>query len=392
MRVRDVIVIGGGPTGNLTACRLARLGHDVVVIEKRTSYQKEVCCTGIISCQCIDEFNLDNNYVIELINQATIYPPSGRKFKLKRSQYQAAIINRASFDFDLMTNAEKAGANYMLGCTVQAVETNVNTINITFNSDDISKNIQSRAVVLASGFNPNLSAMVGLSSPSDFAIGIQAKAELKISRGVELYLGRDFAPGFFAWVVPLGSKQAKIGLICRRHPYKHFKKLVLELERKGDLLNIVNNPEVRLLPLKPAKKIFNRRVVSIGDAAGQNKPTTGGGLYYGLVGADMAAICLNEALRLDDLSENCLSEYQDRWQRRIAGEIRWGRLARIIFEHLGDKEIDYIFRTIIKSGIIEEIALNEQYNFDRHGQIISDLITRGLLPIKNGRSHFIDND
>ena len=45
----DVAVVGGGPAGSRVAYKLAELGHQVAVLEKRDAVGEKSCCTGIIS-------------------------------------------------------------------------------------------------------------------------------------------------------------------------------------------------------------------------------------------------------------------------------------------------------------------------------------------------------
>ena len=45
----------------------------------------------------------------------------------------------------------------------------------------------------------------------------------------------------------------------------------------------------RPIPLVPLCRTFGERVLVIGDAAGLTKPTTGGGIYYSLLSAELAA-------------------------------------------------------------------------------------------------------
>ncbi|MEE9173415.1 MAG: NAD(P)/FAD-dependent oxidoreductase, partial [Thermoplasmata archaeon] len=80
----------------------------------------------------------------------------------------------------------------------------------------------------------------------------------------------------------------------------------------------------------------------VGDAAGQVKPTTGGGIYYGLLCAEIAADTLNGALAGNDLSAENLAEYERRWKKKLGRELRVGYWARKLYERLSDGQIDRI--------------------------------------------------
>ena len=56
-------------------------------------------------------------------------------------------------------------------------------------------------------------------------------------------------------------------------------------------------PRLKILPLGPVTRTYADRVVAVGDAAGLVKPTTGGGIYYGLLSGSIAAEVLGDALQ-----------------------------------------------------------------------------------------------
>jgi hypothetical protein len=115
-----------------------------------------------------------------------------------------------------------------------------------------------------------------------------------------------------------------------------------------------------VIPLSPIRRTYADRLVAVGDAAGQVKPTSGGGIYYGMLCAEVAAEVLAEGLRRDDLSARFLSRYERAWRGRIGAEIRAGRLFRRIFERMTGEEIDAVFRVLASDGILEEVAAEVQ--------------------------------
>jgi flavin-dependent dehydrogenase len=120
-------------------------------------------------------------------------------------------------------------------------------------------------------------------------------------------------------------------------------------------------------------------VLVVGDAAGQVKPTSGGGLYYGLLCADMAAATLHQALAEDDLSARRLAGYERDWKRRLGWELRIGYWARRLFERLSDKQLDRIFNLIKANGIDEALLKAEDLSFDWHGKAILRLLGNAVV-------------
>jgi flavin-dependent dehydrogenase len=108
----------------------------------------------------------------------------------------------------------------------------------------------------------------------------------------------------------------------------------------------------------------------VGEAAGQVKPTTGGGIYYGLVCADIATDVLHQAFSSGDFSARHLSHYQKEWKRRLGREIRIGRFARGLYQRLDDRQIDHIFSLAQADGIHQALLNSPDFSFDWHGEFI----------------------
>jgi flavin-dependent dehydrogenase len=117
----------------------------------------------------------------------------------------------------------------------------------------------------------------------------------------------------------------------------------------------------------------------VGDAAGQVKPTTGGGLYFGLICADIAATTLHNALHSGNLSSSGLSVYQRDWRRKLKSELRREYYARKIFERLNDKQINRLVSALNSTGLIESLLLDKSLSFDWHGGLMLKTLRLGLL-------------
>jgi flavin-dependent dehydrogenase len=99
----------------------------------------------------------------------------------------------------------------------------------------------------------------------------------------------------------------------------------------------------------------------VGDAAGQVKPTSGGGIYTGLVGAKHCAQAAVQALTEDDLSAASLARYQKAWSREMSGELARGWDLRRIFVALDDRELDGLV-SVFRSQRLRRLA-------EQHGDI-----------------------
>ena len=111
-------------------------------------------------------------------------------------------------------------------------------------------------------------------------------------------------------------------------------------------------------------------MIVVGDAAGQVKPTTGGGIYYGLLCADIAVDVLDRAIAGNDCSARALSEYERRWKKLLARELRIDRWARRAFERLSDRRMERLFRMVQEGKATESLLNAPDFSFDWHSRLI----------------------
>jgi digeranylgeranylglycerophospholipid reductase len=376
--MHDVVVIGAGPMGSRAAYRLAAGGHRVLVLEKKSQPGMKAVCTGIIGQECADVFNIDDRAIIRKVNSASLFSPSGERLRLKRAEPQACILDRPALDTAMAERAQQAGAEYRFDTRVADVTIESNSARVTAEYRGKAQVINSRAVVIAIGFSPGLIRRLGLGEFRDFTVGVQAEVKAPDTDEVEVYFG-NAAPGFFAWLVPTKPRLAKAGLLSRRNAGSYLKKWLAELAARGK----ITTDEVRIrygvIPLRPLSRTCGERLIVVGDAAGQVKPTSGGGIYYGLLSTEIAAEVLHEALRDDDLSARRLARYERGWRKKLSRELRTGYWFRRLFERLSHQQIDRIF-AIMKSGGIDEALLKaEDLTFDWHGRTIMSLLKYRLV-------------
>jgi len=375
----DVIVAGGGPIGSYIAYKLVGMGYGVMVLERKEKPGQCVCCTGIISQECVDSFAIDSNVVLKRVNSARLFSPSGRLLRLWRKETQACIVDRVAFDVSAAKKAQDKGAEYVLNCLVSNIDIKDDKVNIKAISLGERLNFEARAVVIATGFGSKLTEGLGLGKTGDFVIGTQAEVETIEVNEVEIYFGRYIAPGFFAWLVPTSPQRALVGLLSRRSPGLYLKKLMSALLDEGKITSTEAELSYGGIPLKPLAKSYSQRLIVVGDAAGQVKPTTGGGIYYGLLCADIAVNTLQQALEKDDLSTKALASYERNWGRKLGQELRIDYYARKFYERLSDRHIDKIFDIISSNGIDEALLKAEDLSFDWHGKAVLRLMGHGAI-------------
>jgi digeranylgeranylglycerophospholipid reductase len=154
--------------------------------------------------------------------------------------------------------------------------------------------------------------------------------------------------------------------MCNRGAGAHFSGVVSRLSvRWGVTASDVRQPRQKILPLGPIERTYGDRVIALGDAAGLVKPTTGGGIYYSLVSAALAAETLEELLPRDELDAASLAIYERRWRQRLGSELRWQLLLRRIAQRLSDSDIDALFELARTDGVMPLVRRTAAFNHHR---------------------------
>ncbi len=375
----DVIVIGGSLAGSYVAYKLAGMGHRVVVLEQKERVGEGVCCAGIIGHECARSFTIGDDVILRRVNSARLFSPSGRLIRLWRQETQAYVIDRAAFDVAMSRRAQSEGVEYVLGSPVKGIDVGDSRVRVEVARHEEGLDFEARAVVIAAGFGSSLMRGVGWGRIGDFVVGAQTEVETAGADEVEVYFGKEKAPGFFAWLVPTSPTRALVGLLSRRRTEFYLRELVSSLLAEGKIVSAENKLCYKGIPLKPLARTYGERVLVVGDAAGQVKPTTGGGIYYGLLCADIAAGNLHRALESDDLSAKSLADYERRWKGKLERELKMCYWARKFYEHLSDGQVDRVFDIIKSQGIDEALLKADDLSFDWHGEMMLRLLGHRVL-------------
>jgi len=366
----DVIIVGAGPAGSWAAGELASLGYSVAVLEQKTAPGLDVCCTGIISTQCFDSFGITPEVILTRANSARFFSPSGRCFRLESEKVQAYIVDRTSFDQAIAAKARASGASYFFSCRVTDIAIGDEGARVEMLSRGSEEVFGARAVLLASGYRPRLTEKLGLGTIRHFLTGAQAEVEVNDVREAEVYVTQQLAPGSFAWLVPSSTGRALAGALSSHDARSLLKEFLLRRFRQGRIADPDTEIRQKPIPLGTLPYTYGDRILVIGDAAGQVKPTTGGGIYFGHLGARMAAKVLGEALSSDNLASANLSRYQQEWRQRIGREIRLGYWARRVYTRLSDRQIERIFGVLDSGGLGQAVLSSPGFSFDWHSRLL----------------------
>jgi digeranylgeranylglycerophospholipid reductase len=375
----DAVVVGGGPTGSQVAFRLASMGYRTTVIEKKPNYSGPVCCTGIVSTECVDCFEIPDSVIHRTVSSARIYTPSGHNVMVKRSTPQAAVLNRPAFNAAWAKRARSKGAEYLLDTEVAAIKIDDKCVTLQTSCNGERAAIQSRVIVVATGFGSQLMDNVGIGGAGDFVMGAQAEVISRSVNEVEVYTGSKIAPGFFGWMVPTAPGKALVGLLARRSPPAYLRSMLNKLTEEGKIVATNSPVTYGGVVLKPLSRTRGNRLLVVGTAAGQVKPLTGGGIYFGLLAADFAANTLQKCLTQDNLSSEKLGSYQLSWKHKLGRELRVGYWGRRIFEMLSDGQVNRIVDLLESSKLLSEMEKSKNLSFDWHADVVTHMFNHRVF-------------
>ena len=369
--MHDVVVIGAGPAGLVSARVLASLGHDVTVLEEHATIGVPVHCTGLLGLDAFAEFDLPRGSILGVADRARFVAADGSSVVVDADSVHAAVVDRAEFDQSLARASRLAGARLRSAARVRTVSVQPDRVSISVDGD--ASPLHARACIVACGANYRFNRQLGLGVPRTFVQSAQLERSFDGPDGVEVHLGSEVAPKGFAWLVPFsrdGRPCNRIGLMCQSRAAVRFRAFGRRMRaRFGVEHDEWPDPRLKILPLGPVARTYGSRVLAVGDAAGLVKPTTGGGIYYSLLSGRMAAETLDGALRQDDLSEARLRSYEMEWRARLGAEIRTGLAFRTLAARMNDRAIDALIELARVDGLIPLLRQTADFNWHRRSAL-----------------------
>ncbi|MFH1750259.1 MAG: NAD(P)/FAD-dependent oxidoreductase [Candidatus Micrarchaeota archaeon] len=339
---KKAIVIGASAVGSITAKELAKRGIEVELLEEDSQVGKFGKCGGIFSKHGMDFTGIRyKDLLLNEIRGARIVAGK-EEMKVRTPQTQAVVLSRQAFDERAADEAVAAGAELHLNSRVRNFEINngmgngkgnlgtdgnKRNGNITVKTTD-GKPYSGKVIIGCDG-NSSITARnfkFPVIKYSDMVMSYQAEflnADVPEPDIVDLYLDHANYRNFFMWTIPISDEKIRVGVATTE--IRGIEKAKTAAFKEPYIAGMLENAKKtfefhHMIPLRYRKKTQMKMgdagyVLLVGDAAGQVKATSGGGVNFG---AKCAKIAAEETANY--LLEGEEIEYERKW-RSTHGEV-----------------------------------------------------------------------
>ena len=358
MEYYDVLIAGGSVAGLTTARECSSNGNSTIVIEEDHEIGTPEHCGGMVSLSGLQKLGLmlDSNNFQNAVPIARIRSKSA-SFEMSAEKQNVIVVDRRGLDKQIAKQAEDAGAQIRTRCTFKSIAKKESKYTIKTSDGEIECKYFVDAKGLGSLKDASQNGILASAQFEVYAKWIEGKT-------VEIFFDSDKYPGFFMWIIPMGDGRGKIGVAGKG--INTSVALHEFIRSKGEKYSIIRKIFAPIWIGGPKSQFVFDRTLIVGDAAGQTKPTTAGGIFSCGMGGVLAGQAISNAIEKND--DTLLYEYEKSWKSMFQKEFQSMLLARKVLERLDNKAIDGIFSSISKKAITDVSNFSD---FDFHSSALS---------------------
>jgi flavin-dependent dehydrogenase len=385
----DVIIVGAGTAGCYLTKRLVKSGINVGVLEQSARTKVD---SGIVSSHFFD-YVPDHSLIKARIKAMDIVSPSGTKINIRSTKPFAFLLNRDKLGKKMRSSVRSKIINgRFIGCEIHKGWVDVKTMGTNSSSSAEMLRISelpTRGKLCfpefpkGSAFRGKSSAFRGLRSESSYSCKVLVGADGTMSsvrgalgikppemtwglmdhiegRGhVSVHFNKNYSPDGFAWHIP---RNGEMGVLSSVKPMEYFSNFARSLGKQK--FRAIGSP----MPVGTCRS-YSDRCLLVGDAAGQVKPLTGGGIVWGMKCGEIAAKAIEYAFDVNRFDAFFWkTEYEQKWQKAIGREIKSQLFLRDVYRKLSDEQISKACE-LIKSKM-ERLS---DFDYDSLSELIKEL-------------------
>ncbi len=379
----DVIVVGAGPAGSMTAKHAAKKGARVLMIEKRQEIGASLRCAEGINKKGLEKAGVpvDHRWVSTDVSGAKLVSPGGHVFRIDERQAGnevGMVLERHLFDKAMAADAARAGAEIWLKtAAVDVIKEGDKVVGVKAFHEGKPLKLTAGCVVAADGFESQVARWAGIDTSlkaGDITTCYQYRmANLKIEPDYCEFILGSVAPGGYIWVFPKGDDIANVGIGVLASKLKKPGEVKAHLDswiKKDPRLSCGQPLEalaggVSVSP--PVERSVMDGLILVGDSARIIDPITGGGIANGLLAGMHAGNVLGDCAQVGDYSEKALMPYDKLWRDDMEDRLWRNWMAKEKFLTLSDKTLDGIIDTLSTANVDKMsvhnilIAIKERY-------------------------------
>lgn len=349
----DAIVGGGSVSGLMAAREMSSKGLKVLVLEEDHEIGTPEHCGGVVSQKALESLGIIPRLkTIDNEIKTAVIRTNNSLFEINSEYQKVIVIDRRSFDKEIAFQAQKNGAE---------INTRSSIISVSFEQDRFKVKIQGGKVFVSKFFVDarGVGTLVNKGKRNIIPSGqFEVYAPWIMKDTIEVIFDSVLYPGFFAWIIPTGEGKGKVGVAGKNiNPNLSIERF---LETRGKPYSIIRKIYAPIWISGYVKPFSNGKNVVVGDAAGQTKPTTAGGIYTGGMGGIYAGRAISESILADN--DTPLDQYENNWLTQFGGEFDKLLFFRKLLERLDNKALDKIFSDI-SQNTLEKISSTGDFDF-----------------------------